>query len=108
MAEEGRSIRVWQDLDLDSVKAHLLLIDDLYGTCAACKQIGLNYLKDSRCSGCGAEFKYLATRLKDPGETGKILARIKKENLKLALIDREDYEKALADKNVGNLFKSPE
>lgn len=103
-----RSVRVWQELDLDTVKKHLLLIDDLYGTCAACKQIGLNYLKDPSCSGCGTEFKYLATRLKDPAETGKILRRIIKEKLPLTLIDREDYEKAVAEKNLGGLFKEPE
>ena len=102
-----RSLRVWQELDLDTVKRHLLLIDDLYGACASCKQIGLNYLKDSKCSGCGTDFKYLATRLKDSAETGKILSRIKKENLGLTLIDREDYEAALAQKNIGSLFKDP-
>ncbi len=103
-----RSVRVWQQLDLNTLKQHLLLIDDLYGTCAACKQIGLNYLKDKSCSGCGTEFKYLATRLKDPAETGKILRRIEKEKLGLTLIDREDYEKAMAEKNIGSLFKEPE
>lgn len=112
MAEKGapgnRSLRVWQELDLDEVRTHLLLIDDLYGTCASCKQIGLNYLKDSVCSGCGTTFKYMATRIKNPGETGKILARIKKEGLKLTLIDREDYEKAQAEKNIGSLFKEPD
>ncbi|MBI38546.1 MAG: hypothetical protein CMF59_03030 [Leptospiraceae bacterium] len=103
-----RSVRVWQQLDLNTLKQHLLLIDDLYGTCAACNQIGLNYLKDKSCSGCGTEFKYLATRLKDPAETGKILRRIEKEKLGLTLIDREDYEKAMAEKNIGSLFKEPE
>ena len=106
--EKKHSVRVWQEIDLDNMKKHLLLIDDLYGTCAACKQIGLNYLKDSKCSGCGTDFKYLATRLRDAAETGKILARIKKEGLSLTLVDRDDYEKALAQANIGGLFKSPD
>lgn len=103
-AKEPASIRVWMPLDPDDVRKQLILIEDLYGMCASCKQIGLNYLKDRKCTGCGTEFKYIATRLTKPGEIAKILARIKKEKLPLTLIDREDFDRASARDALGGLF----
>lgn len=107
MAEEEqgkrRHIRIYQDIDIDEVKKHLMLIDDLYGSCANCKNLGLNFVKDRTCPQCNTTFEYLATR--SPSETGKILARIRHENLPLKLIDRGDYDKASATDALGNLFK---
>lgn len=105
MNKRTRSIRVWTTLDLDEVNQHLMLIDDLYGTCANCKQLGLNYLKDHSCPGCGATFQYIATNLKNPADSGKILSRMAQENLKLRLIDRGDYERGSARDALGDLFK---
>ena len=106
MAEkQTRSIRVWTTLDLREVNEHLMLIDDLYGTCARCKQLGLNYLKDRTCTGCGATFHFIATNLKSPTDSGKILGRLLQEKLDLRLIDRSDYERATAKDAVGDLFK---
>jgi hypothetical protein len=98
------SIRVWTSLDLELLRKHLILIDDLYGMCASCKQVGLNYIKDQQCPACGADFKYVATRLTRPGEIAKILNRIKYEKLTLTLVDREDYDRANAHNAAGNLF----
>jgi hypothetical protein len=72
-------IRVWNELEIESVKKHLLLIDDLYGTCANCKQLGLNYTKDKICKGCKTEFKFVATSITRADEIQKILNRIKSE-----------------------------
>ncbi|MBI3394874.1 MAG: hypothetical protein HY042_03485 [Spirochaetia bacterium] len=99
-----RSIRIWTNLDVDEVRKHLLYIDDLYGTCGSCKQLGLNYLKDKTCPKCGATFTYLATTLKKPADTAKILARLTAEGLPFKLIDREDFERAGAHDAVGELF----
>ncbi len=91
-------------MDPDSVKKQLILVEDLYGMCANCKQIGLNYLKDSTCPACKSEFRFIATRLTKPHEIAKILARIKKEGLPLTLIDREDFDRAAAKDALGDLF----
>ena len=93
-------------LDLKAVAEQLMLIEDLYGTCANCKQLGLNYLKDKTCPGCGTEFRYLATNLKSPADSAKILGRIKAEGLKVQLLDRGDFEKATARDALGDLFNS--
>lgn len=103
---KSKFIRVWKQMDGDEIKKHLLYIDDLYGTCGNCKKLGLNYLKDKKCPECGANFKYLATKLTNPSEIGKILARIQKENLGLTLIERDDFEKSNARDAVRDLFKS--
>jgi hypothetical protein len=56
MADKKTFVRVWTSLDPSEIKKHLLLIDDLYGSCANCKQLGLNYLKDKECPGCKNKF----------------------------------------------------
>lgn len=99
-----RNIRVWQSLDPANIKKHLLLIDDLYGNCGNCKQIGLNFIKDRVCPNCKTEFRYLATVLKNPADVAKILARIRSDSLPFTMIDREDYDRASAEDAVANLF----
>lgn len=98
------SIRIWNHVEVKEITSKLLLIEDLYGICGSCKQVGLNYLKDTTCPGCKTEFKYLATRLTAEGEINKILSRIQKENLPYTLIDREDYDRAMSRDKVGDLF----
>ena len=102
--KKQRAIRVWKHLDIKNVKEHLLLVDDLYGSCASCKQLGLNYLKDRKCTKCGTEFRYLSTRLRDPAQVSRILKRIQTDSLPFTLIDRDDYEKADARTSVQDLF----
>lgn len=99
------SIRVWKELDIGEVKKHLLLVDDMYGACANCKQIGLNYLKEKSCPGCKTTFKYLASSLKNPASIIKIINRIKSDSLPFTLIDRDDYDRALAKDSIDGLFK---
>ena len=110
MAEKSggnrRCVRVWEELDVTEVRGKLLLIEDLYGSCGNCKQLGLNWLKDRKCPGCGAEFQYLVTTVKNPAEIAKILARIKKESLPLKLLEKDDFEKSSARDALGSLFQS--
>ncbi len=103
---KNKFIRVWSSLDVEEVKKYLLLIDDLYGTCANCKQLGLNYLKDNTCPGCKTKFKYIATNQKSPSDIAKIAQRIHSESLSFTLIDRDDYNKSLAFDAAKDLFKS--
>ncbi|PJZ70964.1 hypothetical protein CH373_00015 [Leptospira perolatii] len=108
MQADDKYIRVWKKLSVSQVSSQLMIIDDLYGTCANCKHLGLNYVKDKSCPNCGAKFKYLATNLKAPGDIAKVLARIEKEGLDFILIDREDYNLSKAKDAVKDLFKSSE
>jgi hypothetical protein len=105
MADRKNHIRVWKSFDIDEVKKQLLLIDDLYGSCANCKQLGLNYTKDKICPGCKTNFKYIATNLKKSEDIKKILNRIETDKLDLILIEKEDYILATAKDAAKDLFK---
>lgn len=105
MSEKKRFVRVWTEVDVEEIEKHLILIEDLYGTCGNCKKLGLNYLKDSSCPACGVKFLYAATNVKSPGEVVKILNRIQTSGLHLKLIEREDYNKAQAKDALSALFK---
>lgn len=106
MSESKKSfVRVWVELSPEEVDDHLLLIEDLYGSCNKCKKLGLNYLKDKTCPACGTDFQYVATKLKDKGEIIKILGRLKSQNSNLQLIEREDYTQAQARDALKDLFK---
>jgi len=99
-------VRIWKELDTEEVEKKLLLVEDLYGSCASCKKLGLNYLKDKTCPGCGTTFKYIATTLKNLGEVQKLLNRMKSNQIDLIMIEREDYKKAQAKEGFKDLFKS--
>ncbi|MCU0824077.1 MAG: hypothetical protein MUF77_05495 [Leptospira sp.] len=99
-------VRVWRKLAVEEIKKQLLYIDDLYGTCGNCKRLGLNYLKDKKCPDCGIQFKYLATKVNNTAEVGKILSRIEKEGLDYILIEREDFERSNAADAARDLFKT--
>lgn len=100
------SIRIYTPVDVRDVRAHLLLIDDLYGSCASCRHVGINFTRDRTCPNCKTEFRYLATKIK--GEAPKILARIAADGLKLQLIDRDDWDHANAKDGLDGLFQKAE
>ena len=100
-----KPIRGWLYLDVNEIKNKLLLIEDIYGMCANCKQLGINYVKEPKCPKCNTEFKYITSSLKKDSEIAQIAARIKKENLPLILIDKNDYERASAKDLIHDLFK---
>ena len=106
MEKKQSFVRVWTKLDVEDVENHLMLIEDLYGSCAKCKKLGLNYLKDKSCPSCKTEFKYVATNLKNTGDIVKIVQRMQTNNINLKLIEREDYNKAHAKDALNDLFKS--
>lgn len=96
-------IRMWKSINLNEITKHLLIIDDLYGMCANCKEIGLNFVKNTKCPKCGTNFLYIAT--KNYKEIPKILKRIQMENLPYTLIEKDDWEKAVAKKSIDALFQ---
>lgn len=103
--EKERFVRVWKKLNTEETEKHLLLIEDLYGSCGNCKKLGLNYLKDKVCPSCGTEFLYIATKMTNLAEVMKILKRLETENSKLILLEREDFYRAQAKDALNDLFK---
>lgn len=99
-------IRIWKELDVKEIDAHLLIIDDLHGHCNSCKHSGISIDNANECPGCGAEFKYISTRIKPASPNGKaIFGKLFKYHASKLIIDYDDY-KHLSDKTkVNDLFK---
>ncbi|MCB1173482.1 MAG: hypothetical protein KDK39_07955 [Leptospiraceae bacterium] len=100
----NKQIRVWMNLDITAVQKQLLFIDDLYGVCGSCKQTGLKYTEHRQCPNCKAQFRYAATSSNSPAVIAQMLARIQKDHIPLQLIDRADYEQAVAKNAANQLF----
>lgn len=96
-------VRMWKQVDLKEITKHLIIIDDLYGMCANCKEVGLNFVKNTKCPKCGTNFLYLAT--KNYKEIPKILKRIQLENLPYTILEKEDWEKATSKNTLNSLFQ---
>ena len=51
-------MRVWKEIDIEEVKNHIIMVEDKYGHCPGCKQIGIELKELGKCPGCGRVFKY--------------------------------------------------
>lgn len=103
--QSHKFMRVYREMEPDKIKRQLMIIDDLYGSCAACGQLGLNFTRDRVCPGCKTTFAYVMTKLKNPADIHKILARIKTDGLSLTMIEKDDYDRTSARDALGDLFK---
>jgi len=85
-----RLIRVYKNLDIQHIKAHLLIWGDLTASCAQCNNLGLK-LDTPQCPQCHTEFKYIAFRnIKD--HLPKI-NKLNQERPELILVDYEDFKR---------------
>ncbi len=85
-----RLIRIYQNLDIEKIKSHLLLYGDLAGQCAQCQQIGIK-LDVLKCPHCQADFQFLAFKnIKD--HLPKI-SKILRERPSLVLVDFDDFKR---------------
>lgn len=86
-------IRVWEDINLDLVAKHLLIVGDLKGDCANCRELGIDYVNNRICPNCKTEFKYMATRRSNSSEAG-LIKRLKDKRPDLIFIDYNDFKNA--------------
>ncbi|MFH1202317.1 MAG: hypothetical protein V1674_05450 [Candidatus Omnitrophota bacterium] len=84
-------IRTWQNLDLEEIANHLLIIGDLTGDCNKCRQIGIEFLKSSFCPNCRTDFKYVASRRQD-GLPVFVLKKILEHNPQVTFIELKDFK----------------
>lgn len=86
-------IRIWQAIDIGDVEAHLLIAGDTIGDCAKCRCLGVAYDQTS-CPQCKTPFKYLTSRRIEshPGESFRIVQRLKEKRPDLIFIDYSDYK----------------
>jgi len=80
-------IRVWEELDIQDIGGHLLIVGASTGDCSKCRELGIDYASAKSCPKCGTDFKYIAARTRDT-------KRIKTKRPDLVFIELEDYKRA--------------
>ena len=89
----SRYLRVYQNLDVDKIRQHLLIYGDLSGNCANCQTIDIK-LDTPQCPNCQTEFKYIAFR-----NIKSHLPKLKKLSEGrpgLVFVDHEDFKQSWA------------
>ena len=97
-------LRVWKELDIDEIKEHIIMVDDVTGHCPNCKKIGINLKDLDRCPQCEREFKYV-TSSESKGNKVDIVHRIKRKLPDLVFVDYNDFQRLTAQNEADNLFK---
>jgi hypothetical protein len=98
-------IRIWTEVDIKEVINHIIIVDDKFGFCTGCKEIGIKIDNLTNCPKCNREFKYVSSREAKGGAKGiDIVMRIKKKLPALTFIDYDDYERATTKNKADSLF----
>jgi len=99
-------LRTWQVYDLEEVEKHLLILGDLTGDCAACRELGIAYLQARECPRCKTVFKYVTSRRLEshPGERFQIASRLREKRPELIFVDYDDYKRTLGRKKAREFF----
>ncbi|MCF7871389.1 MAG: hypothetical protein K9L95_05855 [Candidatus Omnitrophica bacterium] len=96
-----RFLRIWQELDLEDIKKHLLVIGELSAECFNCHELGIDSTSRS-CPSCGTVFKYIGFRRRlRPAD----FKSFKQERAGVKLIDFFDFKKAISKENARDIFK---
>ena len=95
-------IRVYRKLNVNDVKAQLLIYGDLSGSCANCNQMDFK-LDLTHCPACRAEFKYIAFR-NIKAHLPKI-QKLLEERPHLLIVDHDDYTRTLGTVKAQEFLK---
>jgi hypothetical protein len=99
-------IRVWQKANIESIKEHLLIVGELTGDCAQCREIGLKVAEVKQCPKCGTTFNFMAAR--SAGTTrsmGLLVKRMKERRPDLTFIDYGDFHAITGKKSARDFFR---
>lgn len=95
--------RVYQKMDAQKVKVHLMTYGDISASCANCGAIDLK-LEMAQCPECKTDFRYLSFR-SVKSHIPKMY-KLLEERVGLILIDYDDYSRNLAASKAEGFFKS--
>ena len=103
-----QSLRIWQMFDIQEVGQHLLILGDVVGDCANCRELGIDPWKATECPRCRTPFQFIASRrlATHPGERFQLARRILEQRPSLQMIDYEDYQKTLGSQKAKEFFRS--
>lgn len=98
-------LRIWEKADTKEIQNSILVIDDKFGFCPACKELGIAIDNIKNCPKCKREFKYVTSREARGGEKSvAFVARTMKKLPHLIFVDYEDYEYITRKKKAEDLF----
>ncbi len=99
-------IRVWQTVDLEGVKAHLMIVGELTADCAPCRELGIKYAEAKTCPKCGVTFRFITARSATGGlkVSAGAVKRIKDRRPDLTFIDYDDYKSITGKQNAHDFF----
>lgn len=89
-------LRIWQELNLEDIKQHLLVIGELSAECFNCHELGIDSASRS-CPNCGTVFKYIGFRRKLRAQDFK---SFNQERTGVKLIDFFDFKKEINKKGA--------
>jgi uncharacterized Zn finger protein (UPF0148 family) len=96
-------MRIWQEVDIDDIANHLVMVEDLFAHCPGCKQIGIDLKDLKECPNCGRAFKYVTSKEAKGGKVD-IVVRTRKKLPDLVFVDYDDYERITGKKKAEKLF----
>ena len=76
-------LRIWTEIDVSEIKNSILTVDDKFGFCPGCKEIGIKLEKLKDCPKCGRNFKYVSSRESKGPNGHKFVERTRKNLLLL-------------------------
>ncbi len=95
-------IRVYKKLDIDEVKAHLLICGDLSASCSNCNNMNLK-VDMAKCPECQTDFKYVGFRnVKD--NVPKLL-KLSEARPDLTFVDFDDFKRMAGGLKAQEFFK---
>jgi hypothetical protein len=102
--EDMEYIRIWNEIDITEVQNHIVIVDDKFGFCTGCREIGIKIENLKKCPKCGREFKYVTSR-ESKGGKSDIVTRIRRKLPDYKFVDYDDYERLTGKKKAETLFK---
>lgn len=97
-------IRIWTELDIKSIEDHIVVVDDKFGFCPGCKEIGIKLDGLKVCPKCGREFKYVTARESRGPRGHEMIARTRRRLPNMSFVDYDDYERLTGRKKAEGLF----
>lgn len=98
-------LRVGQELDYETVAAHLMIVGELMADCFTCRHVGIDYAREKYCPQCGTDFRYMSYRKNaDAVKTGMI-ARLCQKRPDLTYVEYNDIKEIADRRKAKDIFK---
>ena len=98
-------IRIWSEKDIREIIDHIILVDDKFGFCPGCREIGLKIEELSSCPKCAREFRYVSSKDARGSKGAAMVRRIMKKMPGMAFVDYDDYEQVTGRDKAKDLFR---